>query len=506
MTATGQHTEGSDLREATHLGYRETLFIDGEVRASRSGRRIGVESPATEQEFGQADHPTIADVDEAVAAARRTFDDGTWTSTSQEDRARIILGACDRVEKDLDEISIIQSREMGSPAKYVRLSGEAAIGVVRRLVDLAASAPSCEERHGMWHSVVRHEPVGVSAQIAPWNGPFAMSIMKSAGALLAGCTVVDKPAIETPYDAMYWARALHDAGLPAGAYNLVPGDVEAGSHLVNHSDTDMVSFTGGTRAGRAIGAACGQQLKPALLELGGKSPAIVLDDADTDLVARYVCASLLPNAGQVCSGFSRVLVPAHLREEVSAKIVAIAEGMVVGDPLDAATTMGPLGSAQQFTNVNRYIESGLEQGATLLTGGTGRPSGLDRGYFVRPTIFGNVDNSMTIAREEIFGPVISIIEYTDVDDAVRIGNDTEFGLHAGVFSEDREAAMSVAARLRTGSVTLNAFTINFESPRDGVKASGLGVRFGTEGFEENKYLKTINVEPTANAYAPDKLL
>jgi acyl-CoA reductase-like NAD-dependent aldehyde dehydrogenase len=485
--------------------YRESLFIDGKRQGSRSGARVDVISPSTEEVFAQADDASPEDIEAAVVAAKRTFLSAEWNALGLDGRSEIISGACDLLEKRVEEIAEIQAHEMGAPLRFVTLTAKTSIGVVRRLIDLAHAAPTEDKRDAMWRAVVRYEPVGVVGTIAPWNGPFAMTIMKSTGALLAGNTVVDKPAIETPFDAMIWAEALAEAGLPNGAYNLVPGGVVAGEYLVKHRDVAMVSFTGGTMAGKAIASSCGGDLKPCVLELGGKSPAIVLPDADVDTVANAVSGSLFPNAGQVCSGFSRVLVPSSLAEAVTEALVERANATVVGDPLDMATTMGPLGSKRQYEKVLASIETGKNEGAILRAGG-GRPEGLDRGYYIEPTVFSGCTNNMTIARDEIFGPVVTVLEYDGIDQAISISNDSDFGLHAGVFTADLDAAMDIAAKLHTGSVTFNGFTTNFESPRDGVKDSGLGVRFGLEGFEEMRYVKTINVEPATTAYDPAALL
>ncbi|MFZ0665916.1 MAG: aldehyde dehydrogenase family protein, partial [Acidimicrobiales bacterium] len=395
--------------------------------------------------------------------------------------------------------------EMGAPLGFMRLSGRATLASLEHFSQTAVSYPSVEERDGPWRSLVCHEPVGVVATISPWNGPFAMSVGKSATAMLAGCVVVDKPSAETPFDAMPWAEALSEAGLPSGVYNLIPGGTAAGAHLVQHPLVDMVSFTGGTVAGRKIGAVAGQHLKRVVLELGGKSAAIVLDDADLDTVVTSVGASLFPNCGQVCSGLTRVIVPSHLVDDVLARLVEYSDQIVVGDPLASGTIMGPLASLRQYERVRSFIDSGRAEGAVLASGG-GRPEHLDVGYYLAPTIFTQVTNEMTIGREEIFGPVVSVIAHDGDEDALRKANDSAYGLNGAVFSGDHERATALARGLWAGSVTINAYTSNFEAPRTGLNDSGLGARGGIEGFNEHRISRTINLEPGEGAYTPGNLI
>jgi aldehyde dehydrogenase (NAD+) len=344
---------------------------------------------------------------------------------------------------------------------------------------------------------VRREPVGVVAAIVPWNVPALLTMSKLAPALLAGCTVVLKPAPETPLDAFILAEAVAEAGLPPGVVNVVPGGREVGEHLVRHRDVDKVAFTGSTAAGRIIGGICGEQLKRCSLELGGKSAAIVLDDADLAVVTQGLKVSSLLNSGQGCVNQSRVLASRANYDNVVEAVVETMRTMPLGDPADPATEIGPMVTRRHRERVEGYIALGEREGAKLAYGGTGRPDGLDRGWYVRPTVFHHADNSMRISREEIFGPVIAVIPFDDVDDAVRIANDSEYGLAGSVWSSDSEAGNAVARRVRTGMVGINGFVPDFAAPFGGYKASGIGREFGAEGLSAYTEIKSIFPPPAA---------
>jgi aldehyde dehydrogenase (NAD+) len=335
----------------------------------------------------------------------------------------------------------------------------------------------------------------VVASIAPWNGPFAMAIAKIIPPLVAGCTVVFKPAPETPLDVFLIAEALERAGLPAGVFNLITGGREAGKQLVAHPSIDKVSFTGSTAAGRQIGKECGGSFKRMQLELGGKSAAIIAEDADIGTTMEGLAIGGFFNSGQVCAAFSRVLVPRSRYDEFVGALCATAESFVVGDPVDPQTTMGPLVSERQRARVESYIARGKAEGATLLTGG-GRPDGLEKGWFVQPTVFGEVSNQMSIAREEIFGPVVVVIAYDTLDEAIALANDSDYGLHGAIFTASDETAYKVASRIHTGTVSVNKFMYNIEAPFGGVKCSGVGRDTGREAVEAYFELKTVNITPS----------
>jgi betaine-aldehyde dehydrogenase len=343
--------------------------------------------------------------------------------------------------------------------------------------------------------VVRHEPVGVVAAIAPWNVPQFTIMSKLVPALLAGCTGVVKPAPETPLDGYLLAETLDEAGVPAGVVSIVAGGREVGEYLVRHSGIDKVAFTGSTAAGRRIGAICGEQLKRVSLELGGKSAAIVLDDADPGSVIEAIKFIGLMNSGQACVAQTRILVSRDRHDEFADALASAVAAMVVGDPAQSRTEIGPMVARRQQERVQRYIGLGQQEGARLLTGGTGRPDGLDAGWYVRPTVFAEVDNRMRIAQEEIFGPVLSVIPYDDVDDAVRIANDSDYGLAGTVWTADQEAGLRVARRVRTGTYGVNTYTMDFAGPFGGYKSSGIGREFGSEGLAQYCELKSVYLPP-----------
>ncbi|HNO40816.1 MAG TPA: aldehyde dehydrogenase, partial [Marmoricola sp.] len=335
------------------------------------------------------------------------------------------------------------------------------------------------------------EPVGVVAAITPWNVPLFTGVAKVVPALLAGCSVVLKPALEAPLDSFLLAELLVEAGLPEGVVSIVPGDGEVGSHLVAHPGVDKVAFTGSTAVGRQIGSICGQQLKRVSLELGGKSAAIVLPDADLDQVVEGVKFLGVMNSGQACVAQTRILAPAARYEEVVESIATGISQMQVGDPLDPATEIGPMVTQKQQQRVASYIGIGEQEGARMVIGGTDAPAGLDRGWYVRPTVFADVDNQMRIAQEEIFGPVLSIIKYDDVPDAVRIANDSDYGLAGTVWTADLDAGLEVARQVRTGTYGVNTYTMDFAAPFGGFKSSGLGREFGPEGLSSFTELKSV---------------
>ena len=472
---------------------RTTLFIDGDWAAPATGSTIQVVSPHSEQVVATVPEGSAADIDAAVAAARRAFDEGPWPRMTPEERIDVVQRFSNLYAGKLGEMAEVISTEMGAPISFANLAQAPAPWMqIETFLGIARSYPWEEVRAGALGEVlVRREPVGVVAAIPPWNVPQFTIMSKLVPALLAGCTLVIKPAPETPLDAYLLAELLEEAGVPAGVVNIVAAGREVGEHLVRHPGVDKVAFTGSTAAGRAIASICGEQLKRVSLELGGKSAAIVLDDADLAATMEGLKFTALMNSGQACVAQTRILAS---RANYGAVVDALAEavaGMVVGDPLDPATEIGPMVAQRQQERVEKYIALGQEEGARIVVGGNGMPDGLTSGWYVRPTVFADVDNRMRIAQEEIFGPVLSVIAYDDVDDAVRIANDSEYGLAGTVWTGDVEAGLDVARRVRTGTYGVNTYTMDFAAPFGGYKSSGIGREFGPEGLAHYTELKTI---------------
>ena len=470
----------------------DRLFIGGDWVAPAGTGTIEVINPSTEEVAGTVPEGTEADVDAAVAAARKAFDEGPWPHMSPKERAEVLAAASGAIQADMQGIAELISTENGCPVSW-SLMGQvfAATMVADQYVGLADSYPFTDVRAGMMGpSEVRQVPIGVAAGIIPWNVPLFLSMLKLAPAMIAGCTMVLKPAPEAPLDAYVLAQVLTDAGLPPGVLNIVAAGREVSEHLVTHPDVDKVSFTGSTAAGRRIGALCGERLRPCTLELGGKSAAIILDDADLAASIPGIVPNGLMNNGQACVAQTRILASRDRYDEVVEAVTEAAGSVKVGDALDPETECGPLVAERQRDRVEGYIAAGREQGARVTVGG-GRPSGMDRGWFVEPTVFADVTNDMTIAQEEIFGPVLSVIAYDDVDDAVRIANDSDYGLSGSVWGADQSAASDVARRIRTGTCNVNTFTLDMCSPFGGVKASGVGREMGPEGLAAYLEYRTI---------------
>jgi aldehyde dehydrogenase (NAD+) len=484
---------------------RSELLIGGDWRSEGSGW-LPVISPSTEEVVTEVRRAQTSDIDLAVTAARTAFDSGPWPRMSPDERATVILTAVQLLAQSKSEIATMVTQEMGAPfADQIGLQVPAALATAKAFVRHSAEVSRETARKGRqgW-ALVEQVPVGVVAAIIAWNAPFYFSILKVIPALLAGCTVVLKPAEETPVSALYLGEALYAAGLPAGVLSIVPGDRVVGEHLVSHPGVDKVSFTGSTLAGREIGATCGRQLKRSCLELGGKSAAIVLEDVDLDTAIQSMSAGAFYNAGQVCAALTRVLAPRTRYKEVVDSLSAAANKLRVGDPFDSATDVGPLVSSRQRDRVEGHLRSAEAEGAVLEAGGS-RPSNLDRGYYMQPTVYSGVDNSMRVAREEIFGPVVVVIPYNDVDEALAMANDSAYGLHGGVYTSDPRAGVEIARRLITGTVSVNSFTLNSDAPFGGRKSSGYGREFGPEGIAEYLEYKTINVPQSVVGEAPHDL-
>ena len=465
------------------------LYVGGEWVAPSSGERIEIVHAATEQVMGSVPAGGAADVDRAVAAARAAFDG--WAATPLDERLAALGRVAEGIMARNDELARSVVGEVGTPSMVAPMLQTGLAAVV--FGDNVTLAPTIEMEATVGGTLTVKEPIGVVGAITPWNFPLVQAAIKVAPALAMGCTVIVKPSEYAPLTAFMLAEIVHEAGVPPGVFNLVSGDgPNAGEALVGHPDVDMVSFTGSTATGRRISAVAASRVKKVTLELGGKSPLIVLDGAPlADAVAAAVQGCYL-NCGQMCTASTRLLVPAQRRDEAVATAAAIAESLIVGDPSAPDTMVGPLVNARQRDRVREYIRSGIDEGATLVTGGVEPPDGLDTGYFIRPTVFADVTMDMRIAREEIFGPVLSILTYTDADEAVRIANDTDYGLAAMVFGEPDEA-MAVARRLRAGWLVINGADQSFTAPYGGYKQSGLGKELGVAGLEEYLEQKAIHV-------------
>jgi acyl-CoA reductase-like NAD-dependent aldehyde dehydrogenase len=475
----------------------DELFIGGSWLQASTGQRIEVVSPHTEQPAARVAAAGPADVDKAVAAARAAFDTGPWPRLDPAERIAAVRRLAEKYGERRSEMADVITTEIGAPTSFAQRAQVALPwSMMTAFCDLAEAYPWNETRPGRYGSDIhiRREPVGVVAAVVPWNMPQFLIVTKLIPALLAGCTVVLKPAPESPLNALLLAEMIAESELPPGVVSVLPGDGSVGEYLVSHPGVDKVSFTGSTVAGKAVAAVCATNLRRVSLELGGKSAAIVLDDADPGAVAAGVRSASLSNSGQICNALTRILVPATKAGEFTDALAAEMASLVVGDPTDSATQVGPLVARRQQERVRGYIDAGQQEGARLVSGGTAMPDGLDRGWYVRPTLFADADNSMRIAREEIFGPVLTVIAYTDEDDAVAIANDSDYGLAGSVFTEDTDHGLRVAAQIRTGTFGVNqGYTMDPFAPFGGVKASGYGRELGREGIDGYTDLKSISV-------------
>ncbi|SRR5581483_6238233 len=472
----------------------QKLFIGGEWVEPSGTATIDVISPHSEELVGRVPEGTEGDIDRAVAAARDAFDNGEWPRMTPAERAEIVTNFSNVYAARMMDMAAVITEEMGSPISFSQLAQSPAPWMMlNTFIQIANEYPWEETRVGVLGSdvIVRSEGVGVVGAIVPWNVPQFVTMSKLAPALLAGCTIVVKPSPETPLDAFLMAELLEEAGVPKGVVSIVPAGREVGEHLVRHPGVDKIAFTGSTAAGRRIASICGEQLKRFSLELGGKSAAIILDDADLQQTVDGLKFASLMNNGQACVAQTRILASRSRYDEVVDAVGAMVGGLSVGDPTDPATEVGPLVAERQQERVEKYIAVGQEEGAKVVVGGNGRPSGLEKGWYVQPTVFAGVDNSMRIAQEEIFGPVLAVIPYDDVDDAVRIANDSEYGLAGSVWTADVDQGLDIARRVRTGTYGINQYTMDFIAPFGGFKGSGIGREFGREGLEHYVELKSI---------------
>jgi aldehyde dehydrogenase (NAD+) len=468
---------------------RDKLYIDGAWVAPSGTGTLEVFDSNTEELIGTIPEGTPEDVDKAVAAASAAFED--WSAVSHEERSKLLARAAESLAAHTDELAETISKEVGMP---LSLSKIIQVGLpVGVFADMAKNVTEFTWESEVGNSLVVREPIGVVGAITPWNYPLYQIALKVAPALAAGCTVVLKPSEIAPLNAFALADILHDVGFPPGVFNLVTGvGPVVGEALAAHPKVDMVSFTGSTRAGKRVMTLAAESVKKVALELGGKSANILLEDADLDAAVPAGLFACYLNSGQTCSALTRMIVPRSRLAEVEEKAKAAAEGFTPGNSLDAATRLGPLASAVQRDKVRGYIEKGIDEGAKLITGGAEAPEGLEHGYFIRPTVFSDVTSDMTIAREEIFGPVLSIIPYDTEEEAIAIANDSVYGLSGGVWSADKAHAERVARRIRTGQVDINGGAFNPVAPFGGYKQSGIGRERGEFGFEE--FLETKSLQ------------
>jgi aldehyde dehydrogenase (NAD+) len=464
------------------------FYIDGQWVDPVEQNTLDVVNPATEEVYGRISMGSAADVDAAVSAANRAFE--SFSQTSREERVDLLQSVLDVFAKRHDDVAEAIMDEMGAPWELARDS-QAASGPQHIKAALKVLQNfEFEERIGT--TLIVKEPIGVCGLITPWNWPINQIAVKVAPALAAGCTMVLKPSEIAPFDAIIFAEILNEAGVPAGVFNLINGDGPGvGTALSGHPDIAMVSFTGSTRAGILVAQNAAPSVKRVAQEMGGKSANIMLDDADFDKAVKRGAEDVFENTGQSCDAPTRMLVPKERMDEAAAIAANVAESTVVGDPRGENTEVGPVVSELQWNKVQGLIQKGIDEGATLAAGGVGRPEGLDKGFFVKPTVFANVSNDMTVAHEEIFGPVLSILPYEDDDDAVRIANDTPYGLSGYVSSSDLDRARSVAARLRTGMVHINNAWCDAMAPFGGYKQSGNGREWGAHGMDEFLEVKSI---------------
>lgn len=471
--------------------FRHCFYVGGRWVRGASDRRTSLVSPASEEEMLSLPLANSTEVESAVGAARLAFDAGPWPRMPAQERAAHLRSFADEVRRRLPLLARLWTAQVGAPISFA----EGLIGAGESRFDhfagLAAAYPFSERRPTRrGHARVVREPVGVAALIAPWNATFNIFSHKIPAALAAGCTTVLKSPVESPLDALVIAQCAEAAGIPPGVVNVITADAQESGHLVASPGVDKISFTGSVPTGRRIAEAAARRMARTTLELGGKSAAIILDDADLSAAVPALLPFTMPFSGQICFAQTRILVPRHRMAEVADAYVAAVNSLTVGDPWEPATQIGPVLDARQYRRVLGYVDAGRQEGARLLTGG-GRNPGFDRGYYIAPTVFTDVTPEMTIAREEIFGPVVTLQGYTDVDDAVRLANDTDFGLSGSVFGSDVERAFDVALRVNSGHLAVNGFEISANVPFGGRKLSGLGREGGPEGLESFLETKAV---------------
>jgi aldehyde dehydrogenase (NAD+) len=467
------------------------FYVGGEWKAPLSDRKLELISPVTEECFVKVPEASEADVDRAVRAARQAFDHGPWPRMTPQERGKFITAIGEELKKRMPLLINVWTAQVGAPHSFAGFVANYGPQLFEFYGQLGAKTDFTETRDviGGKAQIIR-EPVGVVAIITPWNAPLPLISYGVAAGLLAGCTIIAKPAPETPLEAQILAECAEAVGLPPGVFNVVPAGREVGDYLINRPEIDKVSFTGSVAGGKRIAEVCAKRLARCTLELGGKSPAVIMDDADLAAALGAIVPFSMPMSGQICFSLTRVLVSKKRHDEVVDAYKQAVSSIVVGDPWKAETQMGPLSMKRQLDRVLGYIEKGRQEGAKVVTGG-GRPKHMNQGYFVEPTIFTNVDSDMTIAKEEIFGPVVAVMPYEDEEDAIRIANKSSYGLSGAVFTKDPEKGLELAKRIRTGNVTVNGLNLQINAPFGGYKESGIGRVGGPEGLEGYQEIKSV---------------
>ena len=469
---------------------REQLYIDGEWIDSLGKGSIDVINPATEEIIGRVPVGSTKDVDKAVVAAKSAFD--SWSKSSIEERIELLNALSNAFKERGEELAQTITSEVGTPIGYSRVAMVGTPRVVSRSYAKILEDYVWEEE--IRNSIICKEPIGVCAFITPWNFPLHQIIGKVAPAIAAGCTMILKPSKEAPLSAFILAEILDEIGLPAGVFNLVSGHgSEVGDYMSSHPDVDMVSFTGSTGAGVSVSQSAAPTIKRVTLELGGKSANVALEDADPVLVAKKAIGACHQNSGQTCSALTRLIIPESMNKQVCDIIAEKNDSYLVGNPLDEGTRCGPMVSLRQQLSVTEYIQSGIDEGANLISGGLGMPDGIEKGFYVKPTIFANVTPEMKIWKEEIFGPVLVITTYNTESEALKLANDSIYGLSGGVWSEDPDRAVNFAKKMRTGQVSVNGGSFNVSAPFGGYKLSGNGRELGTHGLDEFLEIKSIQL-------------
>jgi aldehyde dehydrogenase (NAD+) len=470
------------------MQHEKQFYIDGKWVDPITPKLLDVIDPSTEEAYTQIAVGSAADVDRAVAAARTAFE--SFGRSTRKERIDLLRAILDLYNKRRSEIGDAISHEMGAPLQFARdIQAGRGTAHLERMIQVLETYPF-ESVEGT--TLIAREPIGVCGLITPWNWPINQIACKVVPAIAAGCTMILKPSEEAPIDAIIWSEIMHEAGTPKGVYNMIQGaGAVVGAAMSSHPDIDMMSFTGSTRAGILVAQAAATTVKRVAQELGGKSANILLPDVDIAMAVTKGVNSIMVNSGQSCTAPTRMFVPAGRHDEAKAIAKAVAEKIVVGDPRNPETKLGPVINATQFEKIQRLIQAGIDEGAELVTGGPGRPENLNRGYYVRPTVFAGVTNDMTIAREEIFGPVLSILPYKDEEEVIRLANDTIYGLAAYVQSSDIDHARKVAAQMRAGNVHLNYPMGDTAAPFGGYKQSGTGREYGKWGMEEFLETKAV---------------
>ncbi len=483
--------------QGVHIRHHDKLFIGGEWVSAASGGMIEIVNPNSEEVVARVAEAGTADMDRAVVAAREAFDNGPWPTTPPAERGAQLMKMIDLLDARVPELAAAWTAQIGGLAGYAPMMHAGSVAGLRGIAALGESFEWVSRKKGQVVDtvVLAREPVGVVAGIAPWNAPFGIMANKVFYSLIAGCTIVMKPSPETPLEAYIIAEAAEAAGLPPGVINLVTGEREASDHLVNNPGIDKVSFTGSTVAGKRIGEVCAGRIARCSLELGGKSAAIVRDDFPIEAAAQILGNTITVLSGQVCAMLSRAIVSKSRHDELAQAIKGVMEGIKIGNSDDPETQLGPLAMKRQLERVEMYIEEGRKSGADLVTGGK-RPAHMNKGYFIEPTLFANVDNTSRIAQEEIFGPVLCLIPAEDEEDAIRIANESNYGLNGSVLTGDPQAAYDIARKVRTGVVGQNGMRMEFAAPFGGFKQSGIGREGGEEGLWSYLETKTILLDGT----------